>query len=230
MNALNRLALLFAWALAAHAVADESLPRVLILGDSVYQQPARDAAKELKEHAEVVYPTMQPGEIRNTTFAISNFEKLLGEEKWDLIYFNFGLGDLVYRAPNMQAFRVMAKEAGGVRATSPEAYEKNLELLVEKLKQCCDKLIWASTTPIRYSSTNVFDLKSEIQYNAIATKVMTSHKVPIHDMYGHVIELIDMDKPASHGADPFFFDRKPLHPFIVNRIVSELDLNTAAKR
>jgi hypothetical protein len=24
--------------------------------------------------------------------------------------------------------------------------------------------------------------------------------------------LIDMNKPADHGAAPFFFDRKPIHP------------------
>jgi len=225
MYATHSFALLLSCVLATLAIADEPLPRVLILGDSVYQQPARDAASELKGRIEVVYATMQPGEIRNTTHAIANLNELVGEEKWDLIYFNFGLGDLVYRAPNMKAFRVMAKEAGGVRATFPDAYEKNLKELAAKLKQRCDKLIWASTTPIRHSSTNVFELKSEIQYNAIAANVMASQNVPIHDMYSHVFELIDMEKPASHGVDPFFFDRKPLHPFIVECIASELGLN-----
>ncbi len=31
-------------------------------------------------------------------------------------------------------------------------------------------------------------------------------------MYTFVKSLIDMNKPAGHGADPFFFDRKPIHP------------------
>ena len=105
--------------LSAYVSGAEALQRVLILGDSVYQQPARDAANELKGRVEVVYATMKPGEVRNTVNAIENLDTLLGDGKWDLIHFNFGLGDLVSRAPNMKAFRVMAQEAGGVRATSP---------------------------------------------------------------------------------------------------------------
>jgi alpha-galactosidase len=65
---------------------------------------------------------------------------------------------------------------------------------------------------------------SEIAYNRISAKVMAEHELPIHDMHGYVHALIDMDKPAGHGADPFFFDRKPLHPPIVRRILSELGL------
>ena len=71
---------------------------------------------------------------------------------------------------------------------------------------------WGTTTPIRYSSTNVFTKGTEIEYNAIAAKVMAKHGVPTNDMYTFVKSLIDMNKPAGHGADPFFFDRKPIHP------------------
>ncbi len=204
--------------------ADEELPRVLILGDSIYQQPARDAANELKGRVEIVYAAMQPGEVRNTNTTLENLDALLGESQWDVIHFNFGLGDLVYRAPNMKAFRVMARQVGGVRATDPEQYEKNLTELVTRLRQTGAKMIWASTTPIRHSTSNVFELGSEVKYNTIATRVMSAHKVPVNDMYTYVRGLIDMDRPASHGADPFFFDRKPLQPPVVQSILNELDL------
>ena len=59
---------------------------------------------------------------------------------------------------------------------------------------------------------------SEIEYNAIAAKVMAKHGVQLNDMYSQVKGLMNMDRPASHGADSFHFDRKPIHPFIVDAI------------
>lgn len=201
-----------------------TLPNVLVVGDSVYSQPTNNAASILRGRVNLKYATMQPGEIRNTHNALRNLDDILGDESWDLIHFNFGLGDLVYRAPNMEAFRVLPKEAGGIRTTSPAIYEQNLRTLVTRLKATKSKLIWASTTPIRHSSTGVFDLKSEIEYNTIAAKIMMEQGVPINDMYSHVLKLIDMDKPASHGADPFYFDRKPLYPPIVVSVLQQLNL------
>ncbi|MFT5468260.1 MAG: hypothetical protein ACI8UO_003369 [Verrucomicrobiales bacterium] len=202
---------------------EEALPRVLIIGDSVYQQPAAEMAKALKGRVEVVYAAREPGEICNTETALERLDDWLGEGDWDLIHFNFGLGDLVYRAPGMKAFRVFPQHVGGVRATSPSQYEKNLRELAGRLKATGSKLVWASTTPIRHSSTNVFEMGSEVEYNAIAAKVMAYHDVPINDMYAFVFELIDMTTPAGHGADPFSFDKKPIHPPIVERILRELD-------
>ena len=37
--------------------------------------------------------------------------------------------------------------------------------------------------------------------------LMAKHGIPTNDMYTFVKGLIDMDKPA----DPFSFDRKPIH-------------------
>ncbi len=210
--------------LSANVSGEELLPRVLLLGDVVYQEPAKEAAKELAGKVEIVFTPIQPGEVRNTTTALENLDHLLGKGKWDLIHFNFGLGDLIYRAPNMKSFRVLPIEAGGGHTTSPEQYENNLRDLTKRLKATGAKLVWASTTPIRHSSTNVFELGSEIKYNAIAAKVMTQEQVAINDMCGQVKLLINMTKPASHGADPFDFDKKPLHPLIVQSILKELEL------
>ena len=80
-----------------------------------------------------------------------------------------------------------------------------------QLKKTGAKVVWASTTPIRDSRSNVFEIGSEIKYNAIAAEVMAGHGVPINDMYTFVKHLIDMDKPAGHGADPFSFDKKAIH-------------------
>ena len=218
-----RTALFAGLIFTAPLLADER-PRVLILGDSIYQQPAAEMRKLLQDQVQVVYPPMPPGEIRNTSTALELLDSWLGEEPWDLIQFNFGLGDLVYRAPGMQAFRVLPRYAGGVRATEPLTYEQNLREVVRRLKATGARVIWASTTPIRHSATDLFELGSEIEYNAIAARVMAQEQIPINDMYHHVRSVIDMDKPAAHGADPFFFDRHPLEAFIVPHFQRMLNL------
>ncbi|MGF1582785.1 MAG: SGNH/GDSL hydrolase family protein [Gemmataceae bacterium] len=214
---------------AEMAFAADPLPRVLILGDRVYDEPARKVAKELKGHVEVVYRPLQPGEVRETAWALANLDELLGEGQWDLIHFNFGLGDLVHRAPRMKAFRVMTKKVGGVRATTPKQYEQNLEELTRRLKATGAILVWANTTPIRSTPNGIFDLGSEVKYNAIANKVMADNKVLINNMHDYVSKLINMKRPAPHGWDPFHFDRKPLHPPIVRVIVRELQLRIIEK-
>ena len=207
------------------ALAEDDLPRVLILGDSVYQQPAQEVAQALAGQAEVHFPNFEPGEVRSTWAALEKLDSwLAAEEDWDLIYFNFGLGDLIHRAPGMKSFRVMPLTAGGIRTTDETSYEENLRKVVDRLKSTRAKLVWSSTTPIRHSATKVFEMGSEICYNAIASKVMAAAKVPVFDMYSHVKKLIDMDKPAGHNADPFHFDKQPLHPPIVDRIRQELRL------
>lgn len=202
---------------------DEPTPRVLIIGDQVYNEIYRAASIELDNRAEVTYATVDRGTVHNSTTVLENLNTLLGDSAWDVIHFNCGLGDLVYRAPNMKSFRLMPRYVGGVRATSPEQYEDNLRQLVHRLQQTEAVLIWASTTPIRHSSTDVFQLESELEYNLIASRIMAEEGVLVNDMYEHVLGQIDMERPASHGADPFFFDRKPIHLQLVNAILGALE-------
>jgi hypothetical protein len=210
------------WFTGSLAIANEPMGRVLILGDSIYRQPAAAAAKELKGRVQVVYATVSPDQVLHSESLLQNLDELLSDGPWDVIHFNVGLGDLIYRAGNMKSFRVLPKHAGGVRATTPTQYERNLHQCVPRLKATGAKLVWASTTPIRASTTGVFDPGSEVEYNDIAAKVMKAHQVPIHDMHGYVKNLIDMNKPAGHGADPFHFDRKPIHAPLVEVILSQL--------
>ena len=176
---------------------------------------------------------------RNRDLAIEHIDLLLGlkdaagndvptdkRPDWALIHFNVGLGDLIYCVPNIKSHRVLPHNAGGVIRTDAMQYEKNLDTLARLLRQKAPgaKIVWASTTPIRHSRENVFKLGTEIEYNNVAARVMKKHAVPINDMYTFAKGLIDMDKPAGHGVDPFFFDRKPLHPPIVQSILAELSL------
>jgi hypothetical protein len=219
------------------------LPNVLIIGDSVYQQHARGVLAELKSQANVQFASWPKFVLPNSANAVEDIDILLGlkdaagndvpadkRSNWDLIHFNVGLGDLVYCVPNIKSHRILSFEYGGVIRTDAKQYEQNLETLVRLLKQKAPdaKTVWASTTPIRHSRENVFKKGTEIEYNQIAERVMKKHGVPINDMYQYVISFMDMDKPAGHGVDPFFFDRKPIHEPIHQTIIQQLGLDAAS--
>lgn len=234
-----------AWSAAAQDADKRPLPRVLVIGDAVYTQHARGVSGELKGKANVDIADWPREVVANSTTVLEYLDRHLGrvdgngepvaEDKWpvwDLIHINVGLGDLVHRAPNMQAFRLLPIHAGGVIATEPKQYEQNLVELIKRLRQKAPgaKLIWAHTTPIRASRSNVFKLGSEIEYNRIAERVMKKHRVPINDMHAYAKSIMDMDKPAGHGADPFNFDKKPIHPPVVEAIARALKIELDKKQ
>lgn len=241
VKALCNLVVVLLCVASAPALAQQdkaALPRVLIIGDAVYHQ-ARGVSNDLKDHARIDFVRWPAGVLPSSTNAIAYLDVLLGlkdasgndvpEAKrptWDVIHFNVGLGDLVYCVPNIKSHRVLPHTAGGVIRTDAARYEANLNTLVESLKQKAPgaKLIWASTTPIRHSRDNVFKPGDEIGHNAIAARVMTARGVPINDMYTYVKDRIDMDKPAGHGADPFHFDKHPLHPPVVAAIANAMGI------
>lgn len=204
-------------------------PRVLILGDSVYRDLVASGRELVQGRVHLEFPVLPDGEVFHSANVLKHLDHLLGEEDWDLIHFNVGLGDLIHRAPGIKSFRVMPRYAGGVRTTSAAEYEKNLRALVTRLKKTGAKLIWASTTPIRSAPSDLFEMTSEVVYNEIAARIMAEEKVPVNDMHGFVVNLIDMTKPAPHAADPFSFDRKPIHPPVIRSILRELDLLTPIK-
>ena len=211
--------------LSTASAVETSLPRVLILGDSVYNNPTQIIAKELKGRVEVVYAKTNPGECLHSGISFARIDEIVGTGKWDLIYFNFGLGDLIYKAPGISSMRVLPKDAGGVRVSSPEKYEKNLQAIVTHLKATKAKLVWASTTPIARSADNLFDVDSEIEYNAIAAKIMTKEKVPINDMHAYILSQREPINSKRQSNDPFIFEREIIfHTPMVEIILNQLGL------
>jgi lysophospholipase L1-like esterase len=193
-------------------------PRALIVGDSIYNTPTRTAAALLKGRVEVVWNKFSSAD---SATVLENVDELLGDKKWDLIHFNFGFNDLMYKDPSTKSIRAMSKEVGGVRVTTPQQYEKNLRELLKRFKATGAKLIWATTTPIVSSKYDgILDPGSEIEYNQIAAKVMREHQVAINDMHSYVTSNIKNKRDSS----PFSFDRYPMYPPIVRGILTELNL------
>lgn len=225
MVLLKRILTFVAVALTAATIpASAAKPRILILGDTHGRPHASWVSKLLKDQAEVVYKTTSSEEVYDTRTVLAKIDEWLGEEKWDLIYFNIGLSDLVYRAPGIESFRVMSREAGGVRNTSSEEYEKNLRELVSRLQATDAKLVWASTLPIGRSLLDVHEPGSEIEYNRIAAKVMTEAKIPIDDLHAYSLTLLS-EKEQKGGVQPGQFNKNPLFSPMIDVICKELALN-----
>ena len=142
---------------------DPKLPRVLLIGDSVsrgYTLPARVA---LERKANV---HRAPENCGPTANGIKKMDVWLGEGKWDVIHFNFGIHD---------------------RKTSAKDYGDRLELIVKQLKATGAKLIWASTTPIPPDTKDGPEATTAIiEKNRIAADIMKKHMVHVNDLFGFI--------------------------------------------
>lgn len=157
-------------------IEDEpTLPRVLLIGDSISIGYTLAVREELKGVANVHRP---PTNCGPTTRGLTGIEDWLGEKPWDVIHFNWGLHDLKY----MNAKGALTDVDAGQQQVSPEDYEKNLDQLVRRLKQSGAKLIWCQTTPVPKGAKGRIP-DDVLKYNAIATKVMQRHEVAIDDLY-----------------------------------------------
>ncbi len=154
---------------SAAAIEDVAgLPRVLIIGDSIsmgYTAPTRAL---LKGKANVHRP---PTNCGATSVGLAGLTQWLGDKKWDVIHFNFGLHDA--KLP-----------PEGNRHSPPDVYEKNLRELVARLKATGAKLIWATTTPVPNGGILAPNRRfgSVDEYNRIARKVMEENGVAIDDL------------------------------------------------
>ena len=111
-------------------VDDPSLPRVLIIGDSISIGYTPRVRKLLEGKVNVHRPKTN---CRWSAFGDENVLQWVGDGKWDLIHFNFGLWDWYgWKQENK---------------STPESYEKSLEGIVNKLKSSGAKLVFAVTKP-----------------------------------------------------------------------------------
>ncbi len=159
---------------------DPKLPRVLLVGDSISIGYTLGVRERLKEKANVLRPLAN---CSSTSYGLDRLSSWLGDKRWDVIHFNFGLHDA--KLP-----------PEGTRHSTPEAYEKNLRELVDRMRATGAKLIFATTTPVPnggyLSPTRRFGSVDE--YNAIARRVMAEKGVGIDDLHAIATPIM-----AIHG-------------------------------
>lgn len=167
------------------AEIDPALPNILILGDSISISYTRPVRKLLEGKANVLRPMRVdgrgPDNCGDTPIGLANIDRWLGDVKWDVIHFNWGLWDLCYRHPysKIQGNR---DKVNGKQSVPPEEYEQNLEKLVLRLKQTGARLIWASTTLVPDDEAGRFT-GDDAKYNEAAARVMARHGIPVNDLH-----------------------------------------------
>ncbi len=141
---------------------DPKLPRVLLIGDSVSRGYTQATRKVLEGKANV---HRAPANCGPTASGLKNLDAWLGEGKWDVIHFNFGIHD---------------------RATPAADYVKRLEEIVGRLEKTGAKLIWTSTTPIPDNPAQKQTAASIVEKNALAAEVMKKHGIPTDDLFAAI--------------------------------------------
>jgi hypothetical protein len=167
------------WEHSEHA----GLPRVLLLGDSISIGYTPFVTTMLAGTANVSRPTRNGKPINwgTTDFGLASLGQQLGEGRWDVIHFNWGLHDICYRNPDSQV-QGNRDKFNGTLSTEPERYKSNLEQLVALLKRAGDKLIWATTTVVPPDEAGRIE-GDEVKYNEIAKEIMDANSVLINDLH-----------------------------------------------
>lgn len=150
---------------------NQSLPKILLIGDSTMMHTYPEKVRQFKDKAEVFYI---PVNSLWTGEALKKYRRWVGEISWDIIYFNSGIHDLT---------RIEGKNKSNQfkNRISVEEYQSNLKKIGEYLKQQSAKIIWRSITPLG-PNVNGRLQADEKKYNHAAKEVMTSLGIAIHDV------------------------------------------------
>lgn len=171
--------------LPGHAAAQEQQkrPRVLILGDSISLGYTDLVRKQLQGTADVFRPKEN---CQHTAYGLTRIKSWLGDDKWDVIHFNWGIWDTHMLSEKRALISNEATFDGAMHIRhTPEKYRENLVKLVEVMEKTGAKLIWASTTPIMSRTGKRFDDIKD--FNAVAESVIKERKIAINDLYTFVL-------------------------------------------
>ena len=141
---------------------DPTLPRVLLIGDSVSRGYTLAARAALAGRANVHRAPENCGPTANGLKKLDTWLASAGPGKWDVIHFNFGIHD---------------------RATPLADYTARLAKIVTRLQSTGAKLIWASTTPIPDDPAKKQTTASIVERNTAAAALMAQHAVAIDDLF-----------------------------------------------
>jgi acyl-CoA thioesterase-1 len=155
------------------------MKQVLLIGDSISMGYLPFVQNLLEGKANVQRPDAN---CESTLHGLRQIDAWLGEGKWDVIHFNWGLHDLLHRTESRDPALIASVQS---QVPLPE-YEKNLKKLVQRLKKTGAKLIWATTTPIPEGCSWRLP-GEEVKYNEVALRVMREESVPVDDLHAVVL-------------------------------------------
>ena len=149
------------------------LPRVLLIGDSISIGYTPKVRELLKAKANV---HRAPTNCGPTGSGLVNMPQWLGDGKWNVIHFNFGLHDIMYINEKGE----LSKE--GQQVNSVKQYKQNIEQIAIQLKTAAPKVIFAATTPVT-EGTAGFVVGDPAKYNTTAIEVMNKHAIAVNNLH-----------------------------------------------
>lgn len=177
---------------------DPGLPNVLLIGDSISIGYTLDVRRELKGKANVFRPATNCGP---TTRGLEQVDAWIGDRKWDVIHFNFGLHDLKYMGPNGENLAKPGSE-GAHQQVAIDQYQANIEKLATRLKATGAKVIWRETSPVPKGSKGRVPGDSA-KYNAAAAKAITKvGGVETDPFFTFAESVSDTQRPANVHYTP----------------------------
>lgn len=170
----------------AKIVDDPKLPRVLLIGDSISIGYTAATRELLKGKANLHRIPTNGGP---TTRGLASIDKWLGDGKWDVIHFNWGLHDLKY--------------IKGKHQVPIDEYEKNLTILVQRLIKTKATLIWCNTTPVPEGVSPLRKNAEVLEFNKAAVRVMAEYDLRMDDLYTFANERLEkIQRPKNVHFTP----------------------------
>jgi hypothetical protein len=167
------------WRLSKAGIKDPSLPRVLLIGDSILNGYNQEVIAALSGKANVdvwVHPYFQ-SEALNTLLA-----GVLSEGPYDVVHFNMGLHGWPKGRIKDGTFEPLTKAF--------------IEVIRTKLPKA--RIIWASSTPVMLGERGKpkqldTELNATIlEHNRMAARVMQEMGVPINDFHALLADKLDL--------------------------------------
>jgi len=161
------------------SATEDNKKNVLIIGDSISIGYTPFVEKALAPDVIVAH---NPGNGGSTVRGVDSIESWLDKRQWDVILFNFGLHDLVYKDQENKYDVVNGKVSVPL-----EDYKKNLETIVAKLRETTATLIFITTTVVPENSSGR-KVEDPAKYNAVALDVMKKNGIEVVDLSNFVID------------------------------------------
>lgn len=161
--------------------ANPKLPNVLLIGDSISMSYTTAVRKKLEGLANVY---RAPDNCRSTRQTLTAIESYLGQIKWDVIHFNWGIHDITHLNMSGKA----APPPEGQPQIPLEQYRNNMQKLFKRLHETDANLIWASTTPVgSKAEARGFRRNADvIAYNQAVSELLKKEAIRTNDLYSLV--------------------------------------------
>ena len=161
----------------AYVKDDPTLPRVLIIGDSISRSYTAPARMALAGKANVHRAPANCGRTENFfLYGGDNWLLQNGSKKWDVITVNFGIHD---------------------NGKSPQWYTANLKAIFKSLRETGATILWVSTTPWSKPGDPAGTDRS-LPVNEAANRLAKEEGIKVIDMHGIMINDVATLQAKDH--------------------------------